>query len=156
MIEIKELPSKVTWDKPEWNNLYEITHRWKVLKEFIHSVCGVMRRDNDYIKCLNEEIETLKTEIFKLKYTSLSLLLYDYKYKQLNSLNTEQQNYVLCLIRVYYNLEKQINVVFYWMDQDNIEEDKEEINVKNNTTLGELVDYLDIHYPKEDIKVTMS
>ena len=155
-MEIKELPSRITWNKPEWCNLYEIINRWKVLKEFIHTVCEVLRRDNDYIKCLNEEIETLKTEVFKLKYTSLSLLLYDYKYKQLNSLNAKQQDYVIMLIREYYNLEKQVNVAFHWMDQDKIVESSTGIQVKNNTALGELVDYLDLHYPKEDNKVTIS
>lgn len=159
-MEIKELPDEILYNRPTWNSFYEITHRWTVLKEFVNTICKMFTRHNAYIRNLKTEIEFCKDEIFKLKYTSLSLLLHDFKYTELESLRTEQQKHLINLVKSYYNLTKEIVIqtaLFHFdNDNDNIRETEKTIYIIEKQFVGNLIDYLDLKYPKEDLKVTLS
>lgn len=155
---IQELPDEIVWNKPEWNNLHELIHRWKVLKQFVDTICNVFIRQNSYIRDLNAEIEFCKNELFKLKYTSLPVLLHDFKYTQLKSLTTDQQKHIINVVKSYYKLRKEIIIQspLFHIDSDDIRETEETIYITERQFLGNLTDYLDLKYPKKDVQVTLS
>lgn len=157
-MEIKELPDKIIWNKPEWNNLYEKINRWKVLKEFVATVCNVFITQNTYIRDLNAEIEFCKNELFKLKYTSLPVLLHDFKYTELKSLRTDQQKHIINLVKSYYKLRKEIIIQspLFFINSDSIRETGQIVYISETQFVGNLTDYLDLKYPKKDVQVTLS